>query len=140
MTEIALTTSQIAQVFTDPGLAEVHTVICSTTITAGEILYILANGQVALADGNVDSMDEAQYVALQAGIAGTRIPALRRGHVTGFTVGAIDCGTVVYLSDTPGDCQYGAGDEAIGRIVALPGGAAADRCIYFNFLIRADIG
>ncbi len=140
MTEIALTASKIAPVFTDPGLAEIHTVICSETITAGEALYILANGTVGVADGNVDSKDEPQYVALQGGVAGQRIPGLRRGHVYGFTVSGVNCGTVVNLSDTPGDFQYGAGDEAVGRVVVLPGGAAADRVIYFEFLMRTDIG
>ena len=140
MAEIALTEAKIAQVYTDPGLAEVHTVICAETITPGEALYILANGTVGIADGSVDSMDEAQYVALQGGVANQRIPGLRRGHVYGFTVAAVDCGKVIHLSNTPGDFQVDAGDEPVGRVVSLPGGATTDRVIYFEFSMGADIG
>ena len=137
MAEIALTAAKIAPVFTDPGLAEIHAVKLAETVTAGEALYILAAGTVGIADGNDNDKDEAQYVALGGGVAGQIIDGLRRGHVYGFTVAAVDCGKVIHLSDTAGDFQVDAGDEPVGRVVALPD---TTRVIYFNFQMGEDIG
>lgn len=137
MAEVALTTAKIAPVYTDPGHCEIYDVEIGEVVTAGEALYWHTNGTMLIADGNTDAEDEAQAVALQAGAANSVISVLRRGCVYGFTVAAVNVGTVVHLSDTPGDFQVGAGDEPVGRVWALPDGT---RVIYFDFLVRADIG
>lgn len=137
MAEIALVAAKIAPVYTDPGICEIHSVELAATVTAGEALYILAAGTVGLADGNDNALDEAQFVALEGGVAGQVISALRKGPVYGFTVAAVDCGKVIHLSDTPGDFQVDAGDEPVGRVWPLPDGT---RVIYFNFSVGADIG
>lgn len=136
MAEIALTEGLIKQRYTDPGRCETYSMKAAEAITAGEALYVLAAGTVGVADGNVDAKDEAQFVALGPAAAGQYLSCLRRGLVNGFTVAAVDCGTVVHLSDTPGDFQHGAGDEPVGRVLLIDGA----RGIYFNFSIAADIG
>ena len=137
MAELALTAAKIAPVFTDPGHCECYMVKVGEAVTAGEALYWHTDGTMLIADGNVDAEDEAQAVALQAGIAGDVISVLRRGCVYGFTVAAVNVGTVIHLSDTPGDFQHGAGDEPVGRVWALADGT---RVVYFDFLVQADIG
>jgi len=137
MAEVALVAAKIAPCFTDPGHCEIYQVELGEAVTAGEALYWHTDGTMLIADGNDNDKDEAQAVALQTGADGEVISVLRRGCVYGFTVAAVNVGTVIHLSDTAGDFQQGAGDEAVGRVWALADGT---RVIYFDFLVQADIG
>ena len=133
MANIALVAAKIAVVFTDPGLCEIYNVEAGETITTGQCLCWDTDGQMLLADGNDAALDEPQAIALQGGLAGEVIPVLHRGCCYGFTVAAVNTGTIITLTDTPGVMEGAGAGEACGRVVALPGAAAADRVINFDF-------
>ena len=138
MAAIALTAAKIAPVYTDPGRAEIYDVKLGEAVTPGQALFWHTDGTVLIADADDNDKDEAQFVALQAGSAGARISALRRGLVSGFIVSGVNTGGVISLFTTAGTFEAGsAQDEYVGRVWALPDGT---RVIYFDFLVQADIG
>lgn len=138
MADITFTAAKVKAVYTDPGLCEIHNVKLTETVTAGQVLCWAAAGTMSLADGNDAALDEPQAVALQGGVAGQRVSVLRRGIVAGFAVSGLNVGGQVTLTDTPGVIEEAGAGENVGRIWALPGGAAADRVIYFEFPIHLD--
>lgn len=130
---IALVASEIKEVFTDPGHCEQYVVRAGETITAGQVLCWGTTGSMLIADGNAAALDEPWAVALQGGVAGTRITVLKKGHVEGFTVAAVATGTRVTLTDAAtGEVEAAGAGECVGRVVALSGGAAVDRVIHFD--------
>jgi len=118
--DIAVTAAQVAPVF--PEKAEIFTGIAGVTITAGQALYIIAaDGKLGLADENESA--EASFVwgiALNGGGAGQAIDVLRRGHVYGFGVSALNAALEVSLSNTAGALlDTGATTNIVGRVVRL---------------------
>lgn len=133
MAVIALVASEIKEVFTDPGHCEIYQVEAGETITAGQVLCWGAAGTMLIADGNSAALDEPWAVALSGGVAGTIISVLKKGHVEGFTVAGTATGTLITLTDAAtGQVEGGGAGECVGRVVALPGGAAVDRVIHFD--------
>jgi len=130
MADIALTAAQIAPVY--PHDAEIYPGIAASAITAGQPLYQTTTGTYAPADANAAGLQQAIGVALNAAAAGEPVSVLFRGHVAGFTVAAVNCGTVIYLSDTVGAFADAAGTLGVpcGRVIALNDGT---RVIYFAF-------
>jgi hypothetical protein len=118
--DIAVTAAQVAPVF--PEKAEIFTGIAGVTITAGQAVYIIAaDGKLGLADENASA--EASFVwgiALNGGGAGQAIDVLRRGHVYGFGVSALNAALEVSLSNTAGALlDDGATTNIVGRVVRL---------------------
>lgn len=132
MAVIAFVEAEIKEVFTDPGHCEQYMVRAGETITAGQIVCWGTTGSVLLADGNAAALDEPWAVAMSGGVAGTIITVLKKGHVEGFTVNATATGTLVNLTDNPGEIEGAGAGECVGRVVALSGGAAVDRVIHFD--------
>jgi len=133
MGNIALVAAKIAPVFTDPGLCEIYTVEIGETVTAGQALCWDTDGQMVLADGDADALDEPQAVALQGGLAGSVISVLHRGCCYGYTVAGINTGVLITLTDTPGVMESAGAGEPCGRVVALAGGETTDYVINFDF-------
>lgn len=123
MSDIALTAAKIAAVF--PEQAEIFDGIAGATITAGQAVYLGTTGTLAVSDATTSG--GAPYfdgIALTGGGAGQAISVLMRGHVYGFTVASINCGTTAHLSETAGAladaAPAGTGtDVKVGKIVAL---------------------
>ena len=138
MGALTLTAAKIAPCYTDPGHCEIYQVKLGETVTAGQALYWHTDGTVLIADADDNDKDEAQFVALQGGVAGGIISALRRGPVYGFDLSAGHTGAVVSLFTTAGTFELSsAQDEYVGRVWALPD---TTKVIYFDFLVQADIG
>lgn len=119
MADIVLTADQIAVVF--PQYAEIIDVILTEAATKGQALYQLTTGKFGIADANAAGKQQFRGIALKKGAAGQAVPCLKRGHVYGFTVAALNCDVPLYLSDTAGALADAAGTMTViaGRIVAL---------------------
>lgn len=133
MGNVALVAGKIAPVFTDPGHCEIYDVEIGEAVTAGQVLCWDTDGQMILADGDDNALDEPQAVALQAGSAGQVISVLHRGCVYGFTVAGINTGVLVTLTDTAGVIETAGAGECCGRVWCLAGGETTDRVILFDF-------
>lgn len=141
MANITFTAAKVRPIFTDPGHCTIFDVKLTETVTPGQVLCWAAAGTMSLADGNDAALDEPQAVALQDGVANAVISVLQKGPVAGFAVSGLNVGGKVTLTDTPGVVEEAGAGENCGRIWALPGGAAVDRYIFFEFsLAMAGIG
>jgi hypothetical protein len=135
MANIALTAAQIAPVY--PHDAEIYPFRAASAITAGQPLYQTTTGTVAPADANAAGLQQAIGVSLNAAAAGEPVSVLIRGHVAGFTVAAVNCGTVIFVSDDVGKFEDATGTLGVpvGRVVALEDGT---RVIFFAFAYLAN--
>lgn len=127
-----------------PSTDEVYTMIASSAITAGQVVYIVAaTAKVAPADGDVGAADQGRGIALAAAAAEEPVPVLIRGFVSGFDVSALNGDVFVYLSDTVGrlDTATGTLEVRMGRVV---GGSEVDsdgnvnRMIYIDSRLTTD--
>ncbi len=119
MADIALTAAQIAVVF--PQEAEIVDVTLTEAVTKGQAGYQLTTGKFGVADANAAGKQQFRGIFLKAGAAGQVVPLLKRGHVYGFTVAAMNGDAIAYLSDTAGALADAAGTMTVnvGRIVGL---------------------
>ena len=120
--EIALTVAQIGLV--DPLKARVKTYIAGATITKGEAVAQATDGTIDPADASTSGgylFEQVKGIALNAGGAGAAIDVLWDGEVYGYTVSGLNCGDLIYLSDTVGDLSTvaGTGDVYMGRVTCL---------------------
>lgn len=120
MGDIAVTAAKVAPCF--PEKAEIVPGIAGVTITAGQLVYLIAaSGKLGLADE--DASAEASYVfgvALNGGAAGQAIDVLRRGHVYGYTLTSLNYATPCSLSATAGALlDTGATTNIVARVVPL---------------------
>jgi hypothetical protein len=134
--EIALTTAAIGVV--DPSKAVIKDYIAGGTITKGQPVAMDTDGTVDPADGNGSGYlaEQCVGVALQAAGAGQVVPVLENGEVYGYTVSAMDCGALIYLSDTVGRLSTVAGTKTtiLGRVTALTDKSATKvACIQMIF-------
>lgn len=135
MADVALTAAQIAVVH--PEEAEVYSYIAAEAITRGQAVYELAAGGVGVADATTaDGKLAFVGIALRAAAANEAVPVLARGMVYGFTVSSINCGTVLYLSETAGalaDAAPAGTGTAVkcGRVTSLSD-PAKTRVVWIN--------
>lgn len=120
MGDVALTAAKIAPVH--PEKAEIFSAIAGVTITAGQVVYVIAaSGKLGLADE--DASAEASHVfgiALNGGGAGQAINVLRKGACYGFTLTALNYWTALSLSATAGALlDTGATTNVVGRVMPL---------------------
>jgi len=101
MADIALVATKIAPVM--PQHAEIFPKIAAEALTAGQAVYQTATGTVGVADATTaGALFPFFGIALQSAGIGQAVDVLVRGIVSGFTVAAVNCGTVVFLSETAG--------------------------------------
>ena len=122
----------------DPSKAVIKDYLAGSTITKGQPLAMNTNGTVDPADGNGATYlaEQCVGVALQAAGAGQVVPVLEDGEVYGYTVSAMDCGALIYLSDTVGRLSTVAGTKTtiLGRVAALADKSATKvACIQMIF-------
>lgn len=137
MGDIALTAAKIAPVH--PEQAEIFSAIAGVTITAGQVVYLIASsGKLGLADENASA--EASHVfgiALNGGGAGQAINVLRKGACYGFTLTALDYWAACSLSDTAGALlDTGATTNIVGRVMPLSD-ASISKVLYVNCTLAA---
>lgn len=120
MPDIALNSKQIAVVF--PQMAELYDGVAGTAITAGQPVYVNANGRYLPASAAGTATNNVRGVALTDATAGQGFTFVKRGHVFGFTLGtALAYGAPLYLSNGAGSVADGAGSTSVilGRIEPL---------------------
>lgn len=122
MANIALTAAQIGVV--DPGKALIKDYLAASTITKGQVVAMTTAGVVAPADasaGGAYLFEQVKGIALQAAAAGQVCPVLMDGECYGFTVSGLNCGALLYLSDTTGAMEDAGGTKTfiLGRVTCL---------------------
>ena len=127
MTDIALTAAQIGAV--DPKKATIKSYIAGSTITKGQAVAQETDGTVDPTDastGGAYLFEQFRGIALSGGGAGQAIDVLEDGECYGFTVSGLNCGDLLYLSNTAGVLDTAAADETVyvGRVTALADGSA----------------
>lgn len=129
--ELTLTAAQIAACY--PMNAEILDVIVTEAVAAGEALYQLTTGKFGVADANAGGKQQFRGIALRAAAANQVVPMLKRGHVFGFAVSAVNADSALFLSDTAGDIATSAGTLSVnvGRVTALTDGSGT-RIVYIE--------
>ena len=120
MADVLLTVAQVEPIF--PLQAEIYTQIAASAVAKGEVVYMTTAGTVAPADANDSGLEQARGIALNAAGAGGAVSVLKRGHVAGYTVAALNASAPLYLSNTVGDLSTTAGTMTVpcGIVVCLP--------------------
>lgn len=120
--DIALTAAKIGVI--DPNTAFIKDYLAASTITKGQVVAMSTTGTVAPADastGGAYLFEQVVGIALQAAGAGQVVPVLMDGECYGFTVSSLDCGALLYLSNTTGAMADTAADKTfiLGRVTCL---------------------
>jgi hypothetical protein len=98
-----------------PLEAEIRARIGAEKLTAGDVVFINANGKIAKASAAVAETAKFRGMCLQT--SGAQInDVLIRGEVGGLNISALAYDAPVYLSDTPGKL-----DDAPGTIPVVVG-------------------
>jgi len=113
MADITITATNVKR---GPGAVIVHGILAAT-VTAGQVLYRLADGTFGLADANgASTLIKTPYgIALNGGAAGQPVAILTAGRI--YIGGTAVQGTVYVLSATPGGIAPAA-DLASGHTVS----------------------
>ncbi len=116
---IAPTATQVAPAFLEK--AEIYDFIAVEAITAGQAVYVDSNGKAGLADADNAGHFQFSGIALNKAAAGRVVSVLKKGHVYGFAVSGLNCDVPLYVSNTAGAIEDGAGGTSVivGRVQAL---------------------
>ena len=121
MSVVALTAAQIGAV--DPLKATIRSYTAGSTITKGQAVAIATDKFVDPADASTGGGLLIQFrgIALNGAAAGEPVDVLHDGEMYGFTVSGLTAGDILYLSNTAGGLDTGAGDVNVkcGVVVAL---------------------
>ncbi len=120
--EIALTVAQIGVV--DPIKSKIKSYLAGSTITKGQVVAQATDGTIAPADASSSGgylYEQVRGIALNGGGAGQAIDVLEDGEVYGYTVSGMNCGDLIYVSDTVGRLSTAVGTVTVylGRVTAL---------------------
>lgn len=121
MAVITVNAAQVGPIY--PDQAEILDVIPAEAVTAGAAAYqVAASGKFGLADANAAGRQQFRGLFLRKRGANQAASILKRGHVGGFDVSALNYDAPIYLSDTAGALDTAAGTLSVqvGRVVAMP--------------------
>lgn len=106
--------------------------VLAATVTAGQTLYLLANGTVGLADANVAAPVSTVYgIAANGGAAGQTITVIREDPA--LAIGAtLTIGDTLWQSATAGGITITASDNVSGMYVTSLGVAVSTTAFNFN--------
>ena len=132
MTAISVTAAKVAS--QDESITRPY--IAYEAITAGKAVYAVAAGTVGVADANGSGTQQFFGIALNAATAGEAVRVCHKGVVDGFAPGG-NAGSLVYLSDTVGGLDTGAGSMTVacGKVICRDDGT---KTIYFDTQWLAD--
>lgn len=118
MTAIVVTAAHVDRA--RPDSDEVIPVVLATAVTRGQVLYQSTAG-FGVADADDAGKQQARGIALDNGAAGQTIAMLKRGFVSGFAVSGLNDDAILYLSNTAGALDDGAGTLTVrcGRVTKL---------------------
>lgn len=131
MTAIVINTERVAPVYA--ALAEIFPFIAGETIQRGDPVFIqTTTGKVfkslAAAAGTAKF---AGYALQQAG-AGQAVDVLKKGHMYGLTLDALNAGARTYVGDTGGsDTAVGTVTVATGTVIQISD-AALTKVLYVD--------
>jgi len=115
--EITVTAAHVAPVYR--GMCEIFPGVMSVAVTKGQALYQTTAGTMALADASASPSTQVIGIALEAKNAGEVVSILKKGWLTGFTLGTYE--DYVYLSDTAGALStvVGTVHVTVGKVMCL---------------------
>lgn len=130
MAAITVTAAQVAPLFVHQ--TEIYSLEAAEAITKGQAVYVNANGKAALADASDAGTLILAGIALDAAGAGQAVSVLKRGFVAGFGVSGMTQGDAVYISDTAGGLDTGAGtvSKVIGRVAPVNQAGNIQKALY----------
>ncbi len=119
MAAISLTAAHIGLV--DPIKARVKSFIAAAAITKGQAVYVDTDGKVDLSDGNAAGTYQCIGIALNGAGAGQAVDVCMEGELYGFDLSGVAYGGAVYVGDTAGALDTGAGTVTIiiGKCLSL---------------------
>lgn len=119
MTAISIASTGVREVFADKN--DVFDLIAAEAITAGQPVYMTAAGKAGVADANASGKQQVRGIALYSVAAGKPVACLRRGYIAGYVLTGVDYDAPLYLSDTAGSLDDGAGTMTVivGRVAPL---------------------
>ncbi len=120
MADITVTAAQVGIVF--PEQSEIYSAVAAAAITAGQAVYIDANGKANLADADASTpANRFRGIALSKAGAGQAVSVLVKGAVYGYDLSGMAYDDPAYLSNTAGAFGTTAGSTSIicGRVMPL---------------------
>ena len=117
MAAITVTAASVGLVH--PTRADTWPVKLAATVTAGQLLYINTSGSGGLCDTDDTSTDMPFGVALEGGVAGQVVSALKKGAMSGATLSSLAYGALVYASGTAGGLSTTSKVQCVGKVVPL---------------------
>lgn len=133
MTAIALTAAQISPV--NEFEYEAWTLRAGVAITKGQAVAInTTTGLAILADASTSSDNNVRGIALNTAAIGEPVTAMVHGSLAGFTLTGLAYDAAVYVSNTAGGLDTGAGDVSlvVGRVKPMHDGATPSKVLYIN--------
>jgi len=125
MAVLAKTTAYISLL--DPLKCKIKSYIAHEDIVAGQAIYsVTASGKAGLATAAAaNNLAQFRGIALKSANAGYAVDVVEEGEIAGFTLaGVLDYDAPVYLSDTAGSLDTGAGSVTVpvGTVSSLTDG------------------
>lgn len=113
MSDLTRTATSVADVH--PLKTRKHPFTAAVDVSAGQPLYVDANGKANLADANGSAPANAYYVglAMQTVKAGQIVDAAWDGDIVGFDLSGLAYGAPVYVSNTAGELATAAGTATL---------------------------
>ena len=119
MTAIAIANSAYVDLARIEGI-EVLPVTLAAAVTRGQVGYQSTAG-FGVADANDSGKQQARGIYLDNGAIGQTVSLVKRGILSGYGVSALNDDALLYLSDTAGALDDGAGTMTVvcGRVITL---------------------
>ena len=133
MTAIALTAAQISPV--NEFEYEAWTLRAGVAITKGQAVAInTTTGLAILADASTGSDNNVRGIAMNDAAIGEPVTCMTHGSLAGYTLSGMAYDAPVYVSNTAGGLDTGAGDVSlvIGRVKPMHDGATPSKVLYVN--------
>jgi hypothetical protein len=129
---LSVTSSRVSPVY--PQTAEIYDFVAGAALAPGDAVRLDATtGKAVLANAASAANSGFRGLALNSAGAGQGVSVLKRGHVYGFDLAALNYGALVYLDNASGDLGNAAGTVSVvvGSVAALPDDART-RAIYID--------
>lgn len=108
------------------------TFIAAEAITAGQLVYLLANGKVGVVVLATGGKKNPVGVALKSCGAGQACGVQLKGLISGYAVSGLSAGDLVYAGATGGlDTAAGTPSVVVGKVFALAD-SALTKVVYLN--------
>ena len=117
---LSVTVSRVAPVY--PQEAEIYDFVAGTAVAPGDAVRLDAtSGKLLLASAGTADTSKFKGIALGSAGAGQGVSVLKRGHVYGFDISAVDYAAPIYLDNTghPAASRFALARALKSRVDAL---------------------